>query len=197
MGNLWSVAKAFESRGAAVEIVSDPDSLEGFEGCILPGVGAFPRAMERITASGLDESIHRYVASGRPILGICLGLQLLFDSSDEQGGAEGLGLIEGSVRMLDSAGLKLPHIGWAPVEWKTESPLVDGIASGETFYFVHSFVAEPEDGTTVGVSHYGTDFSCAVSSGNVFGIQFHPEKSSDAGLRLISNFISLCTGGGD
>ncbi len=195
MGNLRSVAKAFESRDAAIEVVSDPDQLERFVGCILPGVGAFPRAMERIASTGLDEAIARHVLSGRPILGICLGLQLLFDSSDELGGAEGLGLIPGPVRVLDSEGLKLPHIGWAAVQWESETPLAKGIESGEAFYFVHSHVAQPDPADIVGVTEYGTEFTCAVARDNVFGVQFHPEKSSEAGLRLVSNFVSLCDRG--
>ena len=194
MGNLRSVAKAFESRGAAVEITSDPAGLERFDGCILPGVGAFPTAMDRISRSGLDQAIPQFASTGRPVLGICLGLQLLFDSSDELGGAAGLGLLQGDVRTLETGGLKLPHIGWAEVQWKLESVLVEGIPSGETFYFVHSHVVHPAASAVVGTANYGEEFVCAVAVDNVFGVQFHPEKSSEAGLALVSNFVSLCQG---
>ena len=196
MGNLRSVAKAFESRGGAVEIVSEPSELERFDGCVLPGVGAFPRAMSQIIASGLDRAITDFAGSGRPLLGICLGLQLLFDSSDELGGAEGLGLLSGPVLTLDTGGLKLPHIGWAEVEWKEASPLIEGIPSGEAFYFVHSHVVNPDTAAAIGVARYGSEFVCVAGMENVYGVQFHPEKSSDAGLALISNFVGLCSRSG-
>lgn len=196
MGNLRSVTKAFESRGGAVEVVSEPSGLDRFDGCVLPGVGAFPRAMNQISASGLDRAILDFAKSGRPLLGICLGLQLLFDSSEELGGAAGLGLLPGRVLALDTGGLKLPHIGWAEVEWTEKSPLIGGIPSGEAFYFVHSYIVDSEPGAAIGVARYGKEFVCVVGRGNVFGVQFHPEKSSDAGLALISNFVGLCSGQG-
>lgn len=194
MGNLRSVTKAFESRGAEVAVVSDPSALDSFDGCVLPGVGAFPKAMERISDSGFDQAIRRFASSGRAVLGICLGLQLLFDSSDELGGAAGLGLIQGDVLTLETDGLKLPHIGWAEVQWKADSALVEGIPSGETFYFVHSHVVHPAASAVVGTASYGEEFVCAVAVDNVFGVQFHPEKSSHAGLAMVSNFVSLCNG---
>jgi imidazole glycerol-phosphate synthase subunit HisH len=192
MGNLRSVEKALEHVGARATIGADPDEARSADGLILPGVGAFPRAMERIRATGLDELIAARAAAGTPILGICLGLQLLFERSAELGGAEGLGLLPGEVTMLDAPGLKVPNIGWAPVRWERGSRLVEGIPSETPFYLVHSFVARPAAEDTLGTAEYGERFACAVERGNVFGAQFHPEKSSAAGLRLLANFAGIC-----
>ncbi len=192
MGNLRSVEKALEHVGARATIGADPDEARAADGLILPGVGAFPRAMERIRATGLDELIAGRAAAGTPILGICLGLQLLFERSAELGGAEGLGLLPGEVTKLDAPGLKVPNIGWAPVRWERESRLVEGIPSGTPFYLVHSFVARPAAEDTLGTAEYGERFACAVERGNVFGAQFHPEKSSAAGLALLANFAGIC-----
>jgi imidazole glycerol-phosphate synthase subunit HisH len=192
MGNLRSVEKAFEHVGAQALISRDPDELRAADGVVLPGVGAFPRAMERIRQHGLDELVAERRAAGVPILGICLGLQLLFDSSTELGGAAGLGLLEGAVVEIDSAGMKVPHIGWAPVRWERESRLTEGIPSETPFYFVHSFVPRPSDAELLGSTEYGTRFACVAESDNVFGAQFHPEKSSAAGLRLLANFAGIC-----
>ncbi|MBS1883755.1 MAG: imidazole glycerol phosphate synthase subunit HisH [Actinobacteria bacterium] len=192
MGNLRSVEKALEHVGARAAIGADPDQVREADGLILPGVGAFPRAMERIRATGLDDLIHERAAAGTPILGICLGLQLLFERSEELGGAEGLGLLPGAVTMLDAPGLKVPNIGWAPVRWERPSPLVSGIPSETPFYLVHSFVARATAEDALGTAEYGERFVCAVERGNVFGVQFHPEKSSAAGLRLLGNFAAKC-----
>jgi imidazole glycerol-phosphate synthase subunit HisH len=192
MGNLRSVEKALEHVGASAAIGADPQAIAAADGLILPGVGAFPRAMERIRATGLDELIAGRAAAGTPILGICLGLQLLFERSEELGGADGLGLLPGAVTALDAPGLKVPNIGWAPVRWERESPLTAGIESETPFYLVHSFVARPAAEDTLGTAEYGERFACAVARGNVFGVQFHPEKSSAAGLRLLSNFVAKC-----
>jgi glutamine amidotransferase len=162
------------------------------DGVILPGVGAFPRAMERIRERGLDELVAERVEAGVPMLGICLGLQLLFDSTTELGGAAGLGLLPGPVERLSAPGLKVPHIGWAPVRWERESRLADGIPSETPFYFVHSFAPQPERAELLGSAEYGERFAGAAQRGNVFGVQFHPEKSSAAGLRLLSNFAGVC-----
>ena len=148
--------------------------------------------MERIRERGLDELIEERRAAGVPILGICLGLQLLFDSTVELGGARGLGLLPGPVEALDPEGLKVPHIGWSPVRWEQESPLVEGIDSETPFYFVHSFFPEPEPADLLGSAVYGARFACAAQRDNVYGVQFHPEKSSAAGLRLLSNFAGIC-----
>ncbi len=192
MGNLRSVEKALERVGARATIGADPDQVHDADGLVLPGVGAFPRAMERIRATGLDVLIAERAAAGTPILGICLGLQLLFERSEELGGAAGLGLLPGEVTALDAPGLKVPHIGWAPVRWERESRLTDGIDSETPFYLVHSFVARATPADTLGTAEYEERFAAAAERGNVFGVQFHPEKSSAAGLRLLANFAGIC-----
>jgi glutamine amidotransferase len=192
MGNLRSVEKALEHVGVAATISSDPGEVRAADGVILPGVGAFPRAIERVRELGLDELIAERRDAGVPILGICLGLQLLFDSSAELGGASGLGLLEGVVDELAADGLKVPHIGWSPVRWERQSRLAEGIPSETPFYFVHSFAPRPGPGELLGSAAYGERFACAAERDNVFGVQFHPEKSSAAGLRLLANFAGVC-----
>jgi imidazole glycerol-phosphate synthase subunit HisH len=192
MGNLRSVEKALEHVGARASISSEAATVRDADGVVLPGVGAFPRAMERIAALGLDELVAERRQAGVPILGICLGLQLLFDSTTELGGASGLGLLSGPVDGLEADGLKVPHIGWSPVRWERESRLVEGIESETPFYFVHSFAPRPAADALLGTAAYGRRFACAAENGNVFGVQFHPEKSSAAGLRLLSNFAGIC-----
>jgi imidazole glycerol-phosphate synthase subunit HisH len=194
MGNLRSVEKALEHVGVSAEITHDHERARAADGVILPGVGAFPLAMERIRERGLDELITERVETGVPVLGICLGLQLIFAASDELGGADGLGLLEGDVSGLAADGLKVPHIGWSPVSWAKGSRLTEGLARDEPFYFVHSLAPRPATETDVlGTAEYGDRFVCAVERGNVFGAQFHPEKSSGAGLRLLRNFASICS----
>jgi glutamine amidotransferase len=192
MGNLRSVEKALEHVGVTAKISADEGEVDAADGLILPGVGAFPRAMERIRERGLDQMIRDRRDAGVPILGICLGLQLLFESSDELGGAEGLGLLQGPVSGIDAVGLKVPHIGWAPLRWERESRLAEGIPTETPFYFVHSFKPAPHPEDLLGSAEYGTRFACAAERGNVFGVQFHPEKSSAAGLRLLANFAGVC-----
>jgi glutamine amidotransferase len=192
MGNLRSVEKALEHVGVTASISNDAGEVRAADGVILPGVGAFPRAMERIRERGLDELVEERRAAGVPLLGICLGLQLLFESSTELGGADGLGLLAGPVNELDAEGLKVPHIGWEPVRWERESRLTDGIPSETPFYFVHSFAPRPSGEELLGTAVYGARFACAAERDNVFGVQFHPEKSSSAGLRLLSNFAGVC-----
>jgi len=192
MGNLRSVEKALEHVGAKATIASDAATVEAADGLILPGVGAFPKAMANVRQIGLDELIAERRDAGVPILGICLGLQLLFDSSTELSGAQGLGLLAGPVDRLAAPGLKVPHIGWSPVRWEKDSALVEGVASETPFYFVHSFAPAPEPGALLGSAAYGDRFACAVERDNVYGVQFHPEKSSAAGLRLLSNFAGIC-----
>ena len=192
MGNLRSVEKALERVGATATISSDAGAVRDADGVILPGVGAFPRAMERVGERGLDELIAERHEAGVPILGICLGLQLLFDSTTELGGADGLGLLPGEVSELRAGDLKVPHIGWSPVRWERESRLTEGIESETPFYFVHSFTPRPADAELLGSAAHGERFACAAERGNVFGVQFHPEKSSAAGLRLLSNFAGVC-----
>jgi imidazole glycerol-phosphate synthase subunit HisH len=192
MGNLRSVEKALEHVGATATISADPGEVRAADGVVLPGVGAFPRAMERIRALGLDRLIAERREAGVPILGICLGLQLLFESTTELGGTAGLSLLEGPVAELEADGLKVPHIGWSPVRWERESRLTEGIDSETPFYFVHSFAPRPASRELLGSAAYGARFACAAERDNVFGVQFHPEKSSAAGLRLLSNFAGVC-----
>jgi glutamine amidotransferase len=192
MGNLRSVEKALEHVGVVATIANDAEAVRAADGLILPGVGAFPKAMTRVRELGLDELVAERREEGVPILGICLGLQLLFDSTTELGGASGLGLLPGEVDGLDADGLKVPHIGWSPVRWEKDSRLTEGIESETPFYFVHSFASRPEQGDLLGSAAYGARFACAAERDNVFGVQFHPEKSSTAGLRLLSNFAGVC-----
>lgn len=192
MGNLRSVEKALEHIGATATISNDPATVGAANGVILPGVGAFPKAMKRVRELGLDELIAERRDAGVPILGICLGLQLLFESTTELGGAAGIGLLPGGVAELEANGLKVPHIGWSPVRWEQESKLTEGIESETPFYFVHSFAPDPGQSDLLGSATYGARFACAAERDNVFGVQFHPEKSSSAGLRLLSNFAGVC-----
>jgi glutamine amidotransferase len=193
MGNLRSVEKALERIGAEAQITNEAGAVLGADGVVLPGVGAFPKAMERIHELGLDRLIKDRLEDGTPVLGICLGLQLLFDSSVEGDGAEGLGLLPGTVEPLAADGLKVPHIGWSPVRWEHESRLTEGLGPEPPFYFVHSFTPRPaSEDDVLGTAAYGERFACAVDRHPVYGAQFHPEKSSAAGLRLLENFASIC-----
>jgi imidazole glycerol-phosphate synthase subunit HisH len=192
MGNLRSVEKALEHVGAAVERTSDAERAARADALVLPGVGAFPRAMRAVADLGFDELVARRVAEGTPVLGICLGLQLLFERSDELGGADGLGLLAGEVRPLDASGLKLPQIGWNAVWWRRDAAITAGLPQPCAFYHVHSFAPVPADPETVaGTATYGSEFASVVSRGNLFGVQFHPEKSGPDGLALLANFTRL------
>jgi glutamine amidotransferase len=194
MGNLRSVEKALERVGADAEITSDRARAEAADGVILPGVGAFPRAMDRVREIGLDDLIAGRIEAGVPVLGICLGMQLLFESSVENEGAAGLSLLGGVVGPLEANGYKVPHIGWSPVRWEHSSSLTDGLGEETPFYFVHSFAPRPAaPGDVLGTAAYGERFTCAVERPPLYGVQFHPEKSSSAGLRLLGNFIRICT----
>lgn len=193
MGNLRSVEKAFEHVGAEPVVTSDVEVAAAADGLVLPGVGAFPRAMERIAELELDRLISDRLAAGTPVLGICLGFQLIFESSSELGGAPGLGLVEGEVSGLRAPGLKVPHMGWEPVRWERESELTDGIPNETPFYFVHSFAPRPRDqADLLATAVHGERFACAVARAPLYGVQFHPEKSSAAGLRLLGNFAAIC-----
>ena len=192
MGNLRSVEKAFERVGAEAEVTRDPDRIRAAEALVLPGVGAFPKAMAAVSELGFDVLMREHVDAGKPALGICLGMQLLFESSSELGGAEGLGLLEGDVVELDAPGLKVPHIGWNEVAWTNGTPLAEGLANPAAFYHVHSFAPQPARSDDVlGRSVYGSDFASVVGRGKVFGVQFHPEKSGPDGLALLRNFVRL------
>jgi glutamine amidotransferase len=189
MGNLRSVEKALEHVGAEPLLTSDPARIREADAVVLPGVGAFPKAMERIRELGLDGAIRERADAGVPVLGICLGLQLLFESSTELGGATGLGLIPGPVDKLAAPGLKLPQIGWNEVEWRRESALTEELPERTAMYHVHTYAPRPRDpGDVLGTATYGEEFVTAVERGNVAGVQFHPEKSGPAGLRLLAAF---------
>ena len=193
MGNLRSIEKALERVGAEAAITSDPPVADSADGLVLPGVGAFPMAMRSVRELELDRLILDWVDDGKPVLGICLGFQLLFESSTELGGERGLGLVEGTVTGLDAPGHKVPHIGWEAVRWERESELAGGIEQETPFYFVHGFAPRPADpGEVVGTAEHGERFACAIARPPVYGVQFHPEKSSAAGLRVLANFAGIC-----
>jgi glutamine amidotransferase len=198
MGNRRSVEKALAHIGARASISGDPDRLRRADGLVVPGVGAFPRAMQNLAQLGLDELLHERLAAGTPVLGVCLGMQLAFDSSTELGGAAGLGIVPGEVRRLDTGSLKLPHIGWNEVDFAQRgSPLLADLPASCAFYHVHSFAPVPVDERDVlGRADYGAPFVTAVQRGSFYGVQFHPEKSSAAGLRLLANFARICIAAG-
>jgi len=194
MGNLRSASKALEHVGADVTVTRDHRTIAAADALVLPGVGAFPEAMRRIGERSLEGPIRERVAAGAPLLGICLGMQLLFESSDEHGGAAGLGLLPGRVEALSAGDVKLPHIGWTPVVPTRDSPLTAALpAAGEPFYFVHSFVARPSPEHLLATSEHGEAFAAIVGDQNVLGTQFHPEKSSAAGLRMLAEFVSVAS----
>lgn len=193
MGNRRSAEKALEHVGARVEVSGDPERLREMDGLVLPGVGAFPAGMAAIRAAGLDELLQERVAAGVPLMGLCLGMQLLFEASEEHDGAAGLGLLAGTVRRLNAPGLKLPHIGWSELRWLRDTPLREGLPDPAYLYHVHSFAVHPADREVVLASaDYGEPFAAIVGQGNVFGTQSHPEKSSAHGLALLGNFTRLC-----
>jgi glutamine amidotransferase len=191
MGNVTSARMALEHVGAQVELTDDPARIAAADGVVLPGVGAFPKAMQELRRRGLFEPVREYRG---PLLGICLGMQLLFDSSPELGGAEGLGLLRGEVTALHGEGLKVPQIGWNEVSWSDGAPLTNGLPERTAMYHVHSFAARPaDDSMVIGWAEYGERFATAVARGNVYGVQFHPEKSSAHGLALLRNFVRLAS----
>jgi glutamine amidotransferase len=192
MGNRRSVEKAFERVGAEVVLTGDAERLRGADGLVVPGVGAFPEAMRRLTETGLDTVISDRARAGVPVIGLCLGMQLLVEGSDEFAGGTGLGLLRGWVRPLKAQGLKVPHIGWHEVAFERETPLTPP-EGREAFYHVHSYAPERSE-DTVAVGDYGGEFVSVAARGNVFGCQFHPEKSSHAGLALLRSFTELCAG---
>ena len=198
MGNRRSVEKALEHVGARALITRAAATLEQADALVLPGVGAFPQGMRNLVGLGLDEHIRAVAAAGTPVLGICLGMQLLFERSQEHELTEGLGLLAGEVSPLAPGELRIPHIGWNEVRFDRPSPLTAGLPSeGCAFYHVHSLAARPGDpGDVIATTEYGERFATIVGHGNVLGVQFHPEKSSRDGLGLLSNFVSLASGNG-
>ncbi len=200
-GNRRSVEKAFLKVGAEARITNDSREILAADGAVVVGVGAFPAAMTRLEESGMADVLKERHEAGGPILGICLGLQVFFERSEEHGGADGLGFLEGRVQELPAGSLKLPQIGWNQVEWSPDSRLGEGIEKGEsTFYHLHSFAAYDGDEPdaffarpeVVGRATYGCAFATAIEKPPVYGVQFHPEKSSRQGLRLLQNFAGIC-----
>ena len=197
MGNLHSVSKALQRLGAEVCLVDSPTVFDDAERLVLPGVGGMRAGIDALRHSGLDRAIADYMRSGRPLLAICLGLQMLLQHSEENGGVDGLGLLPGTVQgfgdgLSDTDGLRLkvPHMGWNRVRQRRAHPLWRGIADGERFYFVHSYYCQTAPPEMVGESAYGLRFTAAAASGSLFATQFHPEKSQRAGLRLLENFLA-------
>ena len=192
MGNLRSVAKALEHVGAEPVLTSSAARVREAEAVVLPGVGAMPKAMTAVRSFGLDALLRERVDAGVPVLGLCMGMQLLFEGTEEHGGAEGIGLLRGRVERLRANGLKVPQIGWNPVAWRRRSGLNDGLPDPCAFYHANSFAprpSEPED--VLGTADYGGEFVSVVERPPVYGLQSHPEKSGPDGLRLLRNFVSL------
>ena len=192
-GNIKSVEKALVFLGQDVVITRDPETILGADGVILPGVGAFGDAMEKLRTYGLVQVIKQCVSENKPFLGICLGLQLLFESSEESPGVEGLGVLKGRVlRLPEEKGMKIPHIGWNDLRFPNQGKLFRGIKEGSYVYFVHSYYLKAADeGIVTAATDYGTCVHASVEQGNVFACQFHPEKSSDVGMQILRNFISV------
>jgi len=195
MGNLASVINAFAKVGVDATLESDPTKLGQYDKLILPGVGAFGDAMEHLKENGMDEAVIAYAKTGKPLLGICLGMQLLFESSEEFGAHKGLGLIPGKVVAFNESKFdhpqKVPHMGWNELFVQKETPLFDGLDKDFYLYFVHSYHAVCDDAYAIGKTHYGYEFVSAVQNGNIYGIQPHPEKSHENGLKIIKNFAKL------
>lgn len=190
-GNIKSVEKALQFLGEEVNVTRDAAAILGADGVILPGVGAFGDAMEKLRSYGLVDVIHRYVETGRPFLGICLGLQLLFEESEESPGVEGLHVLDGKIVKIPAKnGLKVPHIGWNDLSFPHEGRLFRGLQEHPYVYFVHSYYLQAADEKIVtAVADYGVRIHASVEQGNVFACQFHPEKSSDVGMQMLRNFI--------
>lgn len=192
-GNLKSVQKALEHLGQECCITGDPQEILYADKVILPGVGSFGDAMANIRRLGLDEVIHQVVEKGTPFLGICLGLQLLFESSDETPGVDGLGILKGKVvRIPDKEGLKIPHVGWNSLHLQNRGRLFEGLEEGAYVYFVHSYYLQAEEAEIVkATTEYSTCIHASVEKDNVFACQFHPEKSSTVGLKILENFAKI------
>ena len=195
VGNLYSLYSSFKCIGADVLVTSDEKEIRAAEKILLPGVGAFEDAANKLRASGLDRVICEEVKNGKPLLGICLGMQMLFEKSFEFGEHEGLGLIEGAVRPIADVipkGLKIPHIGWNALDFCGEkSPIFKYINEGDFVYFVHSFYAADCEESVIATSEYGAPLTAAVAKGNVYGMQFHPEKSGETGLNILRAFCEI------
>jgi glutamine amidotransferase len=190
ISNLRSVQKAFEKVGVSTQTSRDPNVIEAAEKLVLPGVGAFGQGMENLGKNRLVEPILRHAKNGKPIIGICLGMQLLFSESEELGHHRGLNLLKGRLRRFPST-VKVPHVGWNQAHARRSSPLLKGINGGSYFYFVHSYYLEPDENVTLTTTDYGIEFPSSIEKDNIFGIQFHPEKSQEKGLTILKNFADL------
>ena len=194
VGNLFSLESSFAAIGTEVTVTADPAILETADKILLPGVGAFEDAAAKLRRTGLDTVVKQLATSGKPLLGICLGMQLLFDRSYEYGSHQGLGLIPGAVRPISDvipAGLKIPHIGWNALHFTKECPIFKDVSEGDCVYFVHSFYAADCSDALVATAEYGAPLTAAVAQGNVYGCQFHPEKSGNVGLKILKAFADL------
>jgi glutamine amidotransferase len=194
IGNLGSVIKGFRHAGAETVLTSDPAEMRAAEALVLPGDGAFGATMDEVRARGLVPVLRDAASSGQPLLGICIGMQLLFEESEEHGRHAGLGLLPGRVRMLPDATLPVPHMGWNRLARRREHPLLDGIDEGAHVYFVHSYYCDAAPDCVLASSDYGIDFAAIVGRGSVLGVQFHPEKSQAVGLRMVANFVRMLRG---
>jgi len=191
MGNLRSVTNAFARLGGSIVVTRDKGRIAEASAIVVPGVGAFGKCMENLRGFDLLDVLREQISKGKPYLGICLGLQMLFESSEEAPGVEGLSLVKGSVRRFKND-LKVPHMGWNQIEQIKNSQIFKGIDQGEYFYFVHSFYPEPGEDVIASKTDYGSLFASSIERDNIFACQFHPEKSQKVGLRLLQNFINLC-----
>jgi glutamine amidotransferase len=188
MGNVRSVQRALERVGGDPDVTSDPAAAARADALLVPGVGAFGACMRALHERGLDEMIVRFARDSRPVLGVCLGLQVLYEASEEDPDA-GLGLLAGTVKRLPTVEVKVPHMGWNEVRWTTDHAFVRWIPTGTRFYFVHSYAVDPDPASMVGETEHGRSFASVVASGSVFATQFHPEKSGEPGLALYENFV--------
>ena len=195
VGNLFSLKSSFEAIGAQIVVTNDPDEIRNADKILLPGVGAFEDAAKKLRASSLSDIIIEEAKNGKPLLGICLGMQLLFEKSYEYGEHQGLGLIKGEIRPISDVipkDLKIPHIGWNALSIKgNPSPIFKNIKDGDFVYFVHSYYGANCEESVIATSEYGAELTAAVASKNVFGCQFHPEKSGDVGLSILRAFCEL------
>lgn len=201
IGNIKSICRALEKSGANVNLTNNHERVLSSDGVVLPGVGAFPHAMNRLQSLGLEQLLHKYANTGRPILGICLGMQMLFDESTEFGVTKGLGLIPGKVQkleVLDKQYKKLPHMSWSEVMFQYSTmprqAILSGIQNNENMYFVHSYYTKPiNDKDVISTTFYsGFEYCSTVKHKNIYGCQYHPEKSATAGLKIIKNFVDIC-----
>lgn len=197
VGNLFSLKSSFSAIGANAVVTSSKSELESADSIILPGVGAFRDAAKKLKDSGLEDTVISLAKNGKPLMGICLGMQLLFEKSFEYGEHKGLGLIKGEIKPIETVipkGYKIPHIGWNSLEIKKPSPIFENVNNGEYVYFVHSYYAADCENSVTAVSDYGAPLTAAVQSGNIFGCQFHPEKSGETGLKILRSFVALGEG---